>query len=115
MKKKIYLFVLLAFTVFYASGQSNNRGSTTGPTTAKGYDHPNQYLCKQPTKIADNMEPVMVHASQDKEAMEKLKEMEQEFGKKPNILIFLLDDVGWMDPGFSETAGLYELDPRSSL
>ena len=101
MKKKIYLFVLLASTVFYAFGQSNNRGSTTGPTTAKGYDHPNQYLCKQPTKIADNMEPVMVHVSQDKEAMEKLKEMEQKFGKKPNILIFLLDDVGWMDPGFN--------------
>src|SRR4029077_8384249 len=22
-------------------------------------------------------------------------------GKKPNILIFLLDDVGWLDPGFN--------------
>jgi len=100
--KKICLFLAcLGFTVFSVTGQTNLRGSTTGPTTAPGYNHPNQYLGMQPTLLAENMEPVMVHASQDQEALAKLKEMEKKNGKRPNILIFLLDDVGWMDPGFN--------------
>lgn len=101
MKKIYFLMALFAFTAFSVMGQTNVRGSTTGPTTAKGYDHPNQYLGKQTTLIADNMEPVMMHPAQNTEALKKLKEMEKKFGKRPNILIFLLDDVGWMDPGFN--------------
>ncbi|MBW6090296.1 hypothetical protein KZ770_04220 [Escherichia coli] len=31
-----------------------------------GYDHPNQYLVKPATTIADNMMPVMQHPAQDK-------------------------------------------------
>ena len=77
------------------------RGSTTGQTTAKGYDHPNQYIHRPATKIADNMEPVMAHPEQDKQAREKLAGFEKRAGKKPNILIFLMDDVGWLDPGFN--------------
>ena len=77
------------------------RGSATGQTTAKGYDHPNQFLHMTPTSIADNMEPVIVHKGQEKEARKKLAELEKRFGKKPNIMIFLIDDVGWMDPGFN--------------
>ncbi len=101
MKKIYFLFVLFCFTAFSVMGQANVRGSTTGPTNAKGYDHPNQYLGMQATLVADNMEPVMIHPAQDKEALEKLEEMEKKFGKRPNILVFLLDDVGWMDPGFN--------------
>jgi arylsulfatase len=67
----------------------------------KGYIHPNQYAVIQATKVADNMEPVISHSEQDKQAREKLSALEKKFGKKPNILIFLLDDVGWMDPGFN--------------
>lgn len=37
------------------------RGAVTGQTTAKGYEHPNQYLFRMPKPIAENMEPVMVH------------------------------------------------------
>jgi arylsulfatase len=44
---------------------------------------------------------VIQHSGQDKEAGDKLAELEKKFGKKPNIIIFLLDDVGWMDPGFN--------------
>jgi arylsulfatase A-like enzyme len=79
----------------------NPRGSTTGPTDAPGYDHPNQYITVKPTEIAPNMEPVIVHPSQVNEAMEKLAKAQAKFGKKPNFLVFLLDDVGWMDPGFN--------------
>jgi arylsulfatase len=79
----------------------NIRGSATGPTTAKGYDHPDQYLHLKDVKPADNMYPVMQHADQDKEAQDKLAALAKRTGKKPNVLIFLLDDVGWMDPGFN--------------
>jgi arylsulfatase len=51
--------------------------------------------------IADNMEPVIPHPDQDREARARLASLEKRFGKKPNILIFLMDDVGWGDPGFN--------------
>jgi arylsulfatase len=77
------------------------RGSVTGPTQAKGYEHPNQFMHMMPAKIADNMEPVIQHPDQEKLAKEKLAALEKRFGKKPNILIFITDDVGWLDPGFN--------------
>lgn len=77
------------------------RGSVTGQTKAKGYDHPGQYLHVLPTKVAENMEPAIAHPKQDAQSKQKLSALEKRFGKKPNILIFLLDDVGWMDPGFN--------------
>jgi arylsulfatase A-like enzyme len=79
----------------------NNRGSATGPTSAPGYDHPGQYITLQDVKPADNMYPVIQHADQDEAAQAKLAALQQRTGKKPNILIFMLDDVGWMDPGFN--------------
>jgi hypothetical protein len=50
----------------------NARGATTGPTDAPGHDHPNQYMFTKPTQIAPNMEPVIVHKKQLKEATDKL-------------------------------------------
>ena len=79
----------------------NTRGSATGPTTARGYDHAGQYLHLKDVKPADNLYPVMQNPGQDAEARQKLAALEQRFGKKPNILVFLMDDVGWMDPGFN--------------
>ncbi|MDS0093587.1 sulfatase-like hydrolase/transferase, partial [Enterobacter hormaechei subsp. xiangfangensis] len=38
---------------------------------------------------------------QDKETQQKLAELEKKTGKKPNVVVFLLDDVGWMDVGFN--------------
>src|SRR5262249_19455821 len=86
----------------------NPRGATTGPTDAPGYDHPNQYIHLKATEIAPNMEPVIVHPKQVDEAKAKLTKAFEKFGRKPNFLIFLMDDVGWMDPGFNgggETVG----------
>jgi hypothetical protein len=34
--------------------------------------------------------------------MNKLASLAAKSGKKPNIMIFLLDDVGWGDPGFND-------------
>src|SRR5262245_52626830 len=79
----------------------NIRGSATGPTSAPGYNHPDQFIQVKDVKPADNMYPVVPHPDQDREARDKLAALEQKTGKKPNILFFLLDDVGWMDPGFN--------------
>lgn len=79
----------------------NDRGTSSGPVQAKGYPHPDQYLTVPSVKIADNLEPVIPHPEQDKAVREKLAALEKKFGKKPNILVFVLDDVGWMDVGFN--------------
>ena len=77
------------------------RGATTGQTPAAGHDHPNQYLFRQPKVIAENMEPVVEHPEQERDARAKLDGLRKRAGKKPNILVFIMDDVGWMDPGFN--------------
>jgi arylsulfatase len=79
----------------------NIRGASTGPTTAKGYDHPNQYIAVPGKSIADNMEPVIEHQAEAKAAQDRLQAAAKKFGRKPNILVVLVDDVGWMDPGFN--------------
>lgn len=93
------LFALLCLPAW--SQAQNLRGASTGPTTAKGYDHPNQFIALPAKKVADNMEPVMDHPAQGKAAKDRLQAAAKKFGKKPNILVVLLDDVGWMDPGFN--------------
>lgn len=79
----------------------NPRGSTTGPTTAPGFDHLDEFITVKDVKPAPNMYPVVQNPAQDKAVREKLAALEKKTGKKPNILIFLLDDVGWGDPGFN--------------
>jgi arylsulfatase A-like enzyme len=84
-----------------AFAQENIRGDATGPTTAPGYSHPEQYMHLDAVKPAPNMYPVIQHPKLEKNAADKLAALAAKTGKKPNILIFLLDDVGWMDPGFN--------------
>jgi len=48
---------------------------------------------------AENLEPAIIHQAQQKEAQDKLKAFEKKSKKKPNILVFLVDDMGWGDPG----------------
>lgn len=91
----------LALVFSGAALAQNERGSITGPTKAPGHSHPDQYIHLHGVKLADNMEPVIPHPEQEKAARDKLAALEKKFGKKPNILVFLLDDVGWMDVGFN--------------
>ena len=51
-------------------------------------------------KPAPNMDPVM-HTKIWRRRPPQACGLGQKTGKKPNILIFLLDDVGRMDPGFN--------------
>ncbi|MEM7191675.1 MAG: sulfatase-like hydrolase/transferase [Pseudomonadota bacterium] len=94
-------FLLFAIHGGDALAQSNIRGATTGPTTAPGFNHKEQYIHLKPTKPAPNMYPVIEHPKLQQNAADKLAALADKTGKKPNILIFLLDDVGWMDPGFN--------------
>lgn len=98
------LFSAAAMLTAAAAGPAlaeNIRGAATGPTTAPGFSHPEQYMHVQDVKPAPNMYPVVQHPEQQKAAADKLAALAEKTGKKPNIMIFLMDDVGWMDPGFN--------------
>lgn len=114
MRKKLSTLLALTFVMClcfsnnifaqqkdYTKQIKNSRGTTSGPTKAKGHSHPNQFLHVKATLLADNMEPVILHKADIKQAEDKLKKLEKKTGKKPNIVVFLIDDVGWMDLGFN--------------
>lgn len=95
------LVVAVAAALPLIASAADTPSTATARKGFAGYDHPNQYLVKPATTIADNMMPVMQHPAQDKETQQKLAELEKKTGKKPNVVVFLLDDVGWMDVGFN--------------
>ena len=45
------------------------------------------------------LEPFIPRPEQDAEAASKLSDLEERVGRKPNILLLLVDDMGWGDPG----------------
>ena len=47
----------------------------------------------------ESREPAFAHPEQAAQAARKLAELERHTGRKPNILIVLMDDVGWGDFG----------------
>jgi arylsulfatase len=61
-----------------------------------GSTDPLAAVAKQP---APNMELAIAHDDQAAEAAKKLADLEKKTGKKPNFLIFLMDNVGYGDPG----------------
>ncbi|MBL9149842.1 MAG: sulfatase-like hydrolase/transferase [Phycisphaerae bacterium] len=50
-------------------------------------------------QTAANLEPAIPHPSWEEEATAKLAALQNKVGRKPNILIFIVDDMGWGDPG----------------
>ncbi len=49
--------------------------------------------------VADNRQPAIPRPEQDAAAAAKLAELAARTGRKPNILIFVVDDMGFGDPG----------------
>jgi len=50
-------------------------------------------------RVADHREPSFVHTEQVELARRKLDDFVARRGKRPNVLVFLMDDVGWGDFG----------------
>lgn len=48
---------------------------------------------------SENMEPAIIHPAQSAAAQKKLNAYKQKTGRTPNILIFIVDDMGWGDIG----------------
>lgn len=61
------------------------------PAVAKGWD--------RTVRVADYLEPAIPHPEQEQAAMATLRALEAKTGRKPNILILLVDDMGYADPG----------------
>ena len=65
--------------------------------TATGALAQSPFIAAQP--VSESLEPARVHAAQNSEVAKRLKELEARTGHKPNVLILLVDDMGWGDPG----------------
>jgi len=52
-----------------------------------------------PAPVAEHLEPAFSHPDQQRAAETKLAALEKRFGRKPNVVILLVDDMGWGDPG----------------
>jgi hypothetical protein len=57
--------IVFGLAVSLPAAAQNPRGNAMGPTTAKGYDHPGQYLHLQDVKPADNMYAVILHPEEE--------------------------------------------------
>jgi arylsulfatase A-like enzyme len=74
--------------------------NSVAPAACTASERPREdRLTTQTVQIAENMEPVITHPEQEAEAKKKLAALEKRAGKKPNILIFIMDNVGWGEPG----------------
>jgi arylsulfatase A-like enzyme len=72
-------------------------GLIFGLTVASGASAQNPF--DETRRIAAHLEPAIPHAAQDQEARAKLSALRARTGQPPNILIILVDDMGWGDIG----------------
>ena len=56
-------------------------------------------ITAQTVKAADHLEPVFPHPEQAQAAQRKIADYTARTGRRPNVLVVLMDDVGWGDFG----------------
>ena len=91
IKSKYTIFMLLILTVITVQVTAVQAQKTEG-------EAPN-VMETLGIQDVDNQEWHLIHKAQQKEAIERLQVLEKKFSQKPNILIFLVDDMGWGDLG----------------
>lgn len=60
---------------------------------------PSSRLVSQAKQVAGHLEPAIPRPEQEKAAADKLAAFEKRTGRKPNIVLLLVDDMGWGDCG----------------
>jgi arylsulfatase len=58
-----------------------------------------QSVLSKAVRSSDSSEPALVHPEQIKTAQQKLDALRAKTGKRPNIVWFVIDDMGYGDPG----------------
>jgi arylsulfatase len=79
--KKLSFFLVLVLSVFVVNAQ--------------------QHPLDKTKPVAEHMEPAIPHPQQDLVAKQKLDALRKKTNQKPNILIFIVDDMGWGDIGIN--------------
>ena len=71
----------------------------TFPIEPKVYDEDVMPLKPSKPNQQENMEPALYHENDEKQANDALTSFVNETKRRPNILVYIMDDVGWGDLG----------------
>ena len=105
LKKLIAPLMLLGALASAPCSAQNEPAPATGAGIVISSDAPppprsvSDRLIPQAVKVAEHLEPAIPRPAQDKAAAEKLAAFEKRTGRKPNIVLLLVDDMGWGDAG----------------
>ncbi|HEU0116604.1 MAG TPA: sulfatase-like hydrolase/transferase, partial [Thermomicrobiales bacterium] len=80
-----------------ASAQATPEASPAAPPSAAWWKANSPFL--KAVMTAPNLEPAIPHPEREQQATTKLAALAAKAGRKPNILVILIDDLGWGDPG----------------
>jgi arylsulfatase A-like enzyme len=84
----LYAALVAAFTLPAGAQQGAVPPATTDDT-----------FLAEPVTAKPNLEPAIARPVQEKAASERLAALRRQHGRAPNIVVVVMDDVGWGDPG----------------
>lgn len=96
MKTRFFFALLVGVLHLSEPAMAQLVTSSSAPAPGKSPDRPLAIELQSP---AEWMEPSIARPEQAKAAADKLAAYAKRSGRKPNILLFLVDDMGWGDCG----------------